>query len=520
MLTRQQLQTHSPIKRLFHRLENSIHTYIKYHKTHTMATHFSGVGNASMENPDTQDMDNLSDNIFQDENIVQKLLCETEHLKQVIDDRDNGPGEAIHELEQRLNRVTLTLHHSDDAIENMLDRYTETLCTAQKKTSLESSSLQDIPILNGQDSSQLEDWLTDIETASELTGKSRTKLAQAKSKGLVRTLISEALDAQKNWEDIKDSLHLKISNADIHTSISHFMDIQQTNKESLATYVHRFKWVANRCKFNNDAATIRIFLKGLKIAHTIATKVYEKGPQTLVEAIKEVEKVQAAQQMTSTLLPTSLVNTMSSDNDRCFQCQEISHMACYCPHIWCFDCDNYGHVAMDCLDKIPPSGTLAHHRRNATNRHDRSSSRHHSHTRCSHHDYKDWSRFSCSWSSSHNHGYRSSSHHDSCRSHSRSFHKPSSCSFSCHRSSSSYCYGHDTLHHRSSSHRNLPQDDSRSQHKSSKQHYKPAQRSLSNSQATPWKHKDRRHKQVTIDDPPSEYYSSDDHVSDSEDNLN
>ena len=43
-------------------------------------------------------------------------------------------------------------------------------------------------------------------------------------------------------------------------------------------------------KFNNDATTIRIFLKGLKNAHTIATKVYKKGPQTLVEAIKEVEK--------------------------------------------------------------------------------------------------------------------------------------------------------------------------------------------------------------------------------------
>ena len=85
----------------------------------------------------------------------------------------------------------------------------ETLCTAQKKTSLESSLLHDIPILNGQDSSQLEDWLMDIETASELTGKSRTKLAQVKSRGLVRTLISEALTAQKNWEEIKDSLHLK-----------------------------------------------------------------------------------------------------------------------------------------------------------------------------------------------------------------------------------------------------------------------------------------------------------------------
>ena len=92
------------------------------------------------------------------------------------------------------------------------------------------------------------DWLTDIETASELTGKSRTKLAQAKSKGLVRTLILEALTAQKTWEEIKDCLHLKISNTDIHTSISCFMDIQQSDKESLAAYVHHFKQEANRCK--------------------------------------------------------------------------------------------------------------------------------------------------------------------------------------------------------------------------------------------------------------------------------
>ena len=105
------------------------------------------------------------------------------------------------------------------------------------------------------------------------------------------------------------------------------MDIQQHDKESLATYVHRFKQDANRCKFNNDAATIRIFLKGLKNVHLIATRVYEKGPQTLSETIKEVEKLQAAQQITSSLLPTSSINTMSSDNDRCFQCQEIGHMA-------------------------------------------------------------------------------------------------------------------------------------------------------------------------------------------------
>ena len=69
-------------------------------------------------------------------------------------------------------------------------------------------------------------------------------------------------------------------------------------------------------------------------------------------------------------------------------------------------------------------------------------------------------------------------------------------------------------------HVHLSRGDSRSRtHKSSRQHYKPTQRSSSSSQTMPWKHKDRRHKQVTIDNPPSEYYSSDEQDSDSEDDL-
>ena len=169
------------------------------------------------------------------------------------------------------------------------------------------------------------------------------------------------------------------------------MDIQQSDKESLAAYVHQFKQEASRCKFDNDATTIRIFLKGLKKAHTLATKVYKKGPQSLADTIKEFEKPQAAQQITSTLLSPSSVNTMSSD--KCFQCQEIGHMACNCPHIRCFDCNKYGHVAVDCPDKIPPSGTLAQCRDNTSSKHDRSASQN-SHTRHSHHDHRDRHRFS------------------------------------------------------------------------------------------------------------------------------
>ena len=165
-------------------------------------------------------------------NIVQQLICETECLRQTIEDTDNDPRDAIHQLEQKLNQLALTLCSPSEPIEEVLDKYMDTVCTAQKKTSLESSLLQDIPTLNGQDSSQLEVWLTDIETASELTGVSRTKLAQAKSRGLVRTLNIRSFNCTKTWEEIKDYLYLKISNTDIHTSISCFMEIQQLDKES------------------------------------------------------------------------------------------------------------------------------------------------------------------------------------------------------------------------------------------------------------------------------------------------
>ena len=177
---------HSPIKRLLNKLD-SIHTYVNYHKMHAMATHFGGVGDTPVENHNTQEVANVSEDESQDEDLIRQLLHETANLKQFVEDKNNEPKEAIHDLEQRLNNLTLTLHRQNTPIKSVLDRYTETLYTAQKKTSLESSLLQDIPILNGQDSSQLEDLVTDIETASQLTSKSRTKLAQAKSRGLVRT---------------------------------------------------------------------------------------------------------------------------------------------------------------------------------------------------------------------------------------------------------------------------------------------------------------------------------------------
>ena len=152
-----------------------------------------------------------------------------------VETAEGQPTEAINCLECEFYRLSLVLCPSapPEPLVDVLQQYTETLCTAQRQTNFANTLIQDIPTSNGSDSTQLEDWLVDIETAANLTDESRTKLAQAKSKGLTCTLIKEALTLGKNWEEIKDLLCLKICISDIHNSVSCFMDIQQKDKESL-----------------------------------------------------------------------------------------------------------------------------------------------------------------------------------------------------------------------------------------------------------------------------------------------
>ena len=70
MSTCQRLQTHSSIKKLFHKLKSSIQTYINYHKTQAMATCYGGMGDTSMENPESHDVDSDSQANYQEENII------------------------------------------------------------------------------------------------------------------------------------------------------------------------------------------------------------------------------------------------------------------------------------------------------------------------------------------------------------------------------------------------------------------------------------------------------------------
>ena len=136
----------------------------------------------------------------------------------------------------------------------------------------------------------------------------------------------DTINSEKTWDDIKDLLRLQLCNANIHTYTLHFMEIQQQDKESLEVYIHQFKMEAKCCNVTNDTAKIRIFLKGLSNAHSLAARIYEKDPQKLKDAITKVEKLNAAQHLITSILPSSMVNMMSKEDNQCFQCQEPGHI--------------------------------------------------------------------------------------------------------------------------------------------------------------------------------------------------
>ena len=212
---------------------------------------------------------------------------------------------------------------------------------------------------------------------------------------------------------------------------------------------------------------------------------------------------------------------MSNDEDRCFQCQEHGHIARNSPNIRCFECDEYSHNVMDCPCKIPPLRNPAKHHQPRLHRSHcvRSGSRHH---------YEDRDRQSHSRSQPHYHRHCSSSHHDPYRGCSRSWHRDnhhhhrssSQCSNSTYRSYSHWphCDTPHRPHHRSSTHRSTSyhsRDKSLSHscpcYKSS---WWDSHRSHLHSSRS-WRKSHHKNTRVKIEDPHTDYYSSDDHSSNS-----
>ena len=142
---------------------------------------------------DTNDFENVEQ---ENHTNLAALTRELDDLGKRVHAGEGQPMEALHHLEHELQRLSIALCPSapPEPLNDVLKQYTDTLCSVQKQTNFTNTLIQDIPIFNGNDSMQLEDWLVDTESAADLSAESRTKLAQAKLKWLTCTLISEALN--------------------------------------------------------------------------------------------------------------------------------------------------------------------------------------------------------------------------------------------------------------------------------------------------------------------------------------
>ena len=115
------LWTHSPIKKILNKIGDSYQTYVNYYKTHTMATHYGGIGKPLENDSDPQDTNtNIQDEYQADindlENIkpdhqagLRDLTHEIEQLWQTVEANNNDPMDAISHLECKLNQLALTL---------------------------------------------------------------------------------------------------------------------------------------------------------------------------------------------------------------------------------------------------------------------------------------------------------------------------------------------------------------------------------------------------------------------------
>ena len=134
-----------------------------------------------------------------------------------------------------------------------LCRHTQAPCVQNRERQTSPTTLlQDIPTFNGQDSLKLEDWFIDTETATGILTESHTSLTEAKSCDLTHTLICEAVQVGKCWDEIRGILRLKLYNVNIHTYTSCFMETQQRDNETVVAYIHHFKTTAKWCMFDND----------------------------------------------------------------------------------------------------------------------------------------------------------------------------------------------------------------------------------------------------------------------------
>ena len=126
-----------------------------------------------------------SDLVYGNQDRLTALTREINDLHQRVAAGEGQPAETLDCIQCELQNLSIAIHQPHppapaEPLTEVIQQYTDTLCTMQKESHFMNSLLQDISVFNEHDSTNLEDWLTDLEMAADLTSKSRAKLAKAK----------------------------------------------------------------------------------------------------------------------------------------------------------------------------------------------------------------------------------------------------------------------------------------------------------------------------------------------------
>ena len=151
------------------------------------------------------------DPVYNNHNKLTALMREINNLQQWVEAGEGQPAETLDHIECELQNLLVTFHPPPpptptEPFGEVIWQYTDTLCTTQKQSNLINSLLQDIAVFNKHKPTKLEEWLMDLETAADLTCENRTKLTKTKLRGLTHTLVTEAINLDKSWDEIKDLL--------------------------------------------------------------------------------------------------------------------------------------------------------------------------------------------------------------------------------------------------------------------------------------------------------------------------
>ena len=98
-------------------------------------------------------MDNFINVEYENHTTLKTLTREFNNLWHRVETAKGQPREAINHLECELPQIVPSIHSSAplEPLDEVLQQYTETICTAQKQTTFANTLIQDIPNHSGSD---------------------------------------------------------------------------------------------------------------------------------------------------------------------------------------------------------------------------------------------------------------------------------------------------------------------------------------------------------------------------------